>query len=75
MPNLWAINMHASKLRTLPPTGHDCAASRRHVYAPRAQEVGTRAALDRVLVVAAEETRRMAAVLCGFYSSFSGGGP
>ena len=71
MPNLWAINMHASKLRTLPPTGHDCAASRRHVYAPRAQEVGTRAALDRVLVVAAEETV-VSASFAGFYSSFSG---
>jgi len=66
--------MHASKLRTFAAaaaTGHDCLASRRHVYAPRAQEVGTRAALDRVLVVAAEETV-VSASFAGFYSSFSG---
>ena len=70
MPNLWAINMHASKIRTLPPTGHDCAASPSHVYASRAQEVGTWAALD-VDVVAAEETG-VAASHAGFCSSFSG---
>ena len=72
MPNLWAINMHASKIRTLPPTGHDCAASPSHVYAGRAQEVDTRAALDRLHVDAAEETRVAASGPSELYfSSFS----
>ena len=70
MPNLWAINMHASKIRTLPPTGHDCVASSSLLRcASCAQEVERRAAvaLDlRDVQVAAAETVLLLAARSGF---------